>query len=82
MHDEETVNKSIQGQRKETAETLGIPMDDVYPVSAQKGLLAKIKKDDDLLLKSGLPSLELALSEEKKWHALFLMQWTKTPISD
>ncbi|HEY5604101.1 MAG TPA: dynamin family protein [Gammaproteobacteria bacterium] len=64
LHDAETVDKSIQNQRVETAETLGVPIEDVYPVSAVKGLLAKIKKDDQLLLKSGLPALERALSED------------------
>ena len=64
LHDTDTVNKSIQNQREETAETLGVPISDVYPISAQKGLLAKIKQDDALLEKSGMPALEVALSED------------------
>ena len=64
LHDDATVEKNIQSQCKETAETLGVPMSDVYPITAQKGLLAKIKKDDALLDKSGLPKLEVALSDD------------------
>jgi len=64
LHDTDTVNRSIQSQREETAETLGVPISDVYPISAQKGLLAKIKQDDSLLARSGLPALEVALSED------------------
>jgi hypothetical protein len=36
----------------------------VFPVSAQKGLLAKIKQDADLIEKSGLPALESKLSDD------------------
>ncbi|NOZ53365.1 MAG: hypothetical protein GXP08_09505 [Gammaproteobacteria bacterium] len=64
LHDEATVKNNIQTQCNETAQTLGVDKNDVYPVSAQKGLLAKIKKDDALLLKSGLSALEIALSED------------------
>ncbi len=55
---------SIARQCKETASTLGIKSEDVYPVSAQKGLLAKIKKDAGLLERSGLPKLETTLSQD------------------
>ncbi|MDO4232194.1 MAG: dynamin family protein [Lautropia sp.] len=43
---------------------LGLPTARVYPVSAQKGLVAKINHDTALLRKSRLKELELALSEE------------------
>src|SRR5207237_8114539 len=36
----------------------------VFPVSAQKALVAKVNGDDGLLAKSRLPQLELALSRE------------------
>lgn len=45
-----------------SAEMLGVPLAQVVPVSAQKGLLAKITCDDLLLESSGLPSLEEALA--------------------
>lgn len=43
---------------------LGLPTARVYPVSAQKGLVAKINNDAALLRKSRLKELEVALSEE------------------
>jgi len=64
LHDEATIKNNIQAQCRETANALGVDQEDVYPVSAQKGLLAKIKKDDELLAKSGLTALEAALSDD------------------
>jgi len=64
LHDEATIKNNIDAQCRETANTLGVDQEDVYPVSAQKGLLAKIKKDDNLLIKSGLTALEAALSDD------------------
>ncbi|MCU7796708.1 MAG: hypothetical protein KZQ75_06215, partial [Candidatus Thiodiazotropha sp. (ex Myrtea spinifera)] len=43
---------------------LGIESRSVFPVSAQKGLLAKIKTDDQLLEKSGLLDLENYLGQD------------------
>jgi len=62
--DEDTITENIRKQQVSIAETLGIKNSDVYPVSAQKGLLAKIKKNDALLVKSGLPALEATLSND------------------
>jgi hypothetical protein len=45
------------------AHTLGLKKTD-FPVSAQKGLVAKINKDAPLLAKTRLPALEYALSKE------------------
>jgi len=64
LHDEKTVQGNIERQQRATAKILGIDANDVYPVSAQKGLLAKVKKDDALLQRSGLPRLERTLSED------------------
>jgi hypothetical protein len=46
------------------AHTLALEERQVFPVSAQKGLVAKINKDAELLAKSRLPPLEYALSKE------------------
>ncbi len=46
-----------------TAQTLGVDVRDVLPVSAQKGLVAKVNQDEPLLQASLLPVLEHALSE-------------------
>ena len=43
---------------------LEIPSDNVFPVSAQKGLLAKIRTDPTLLEKSNILALEVILSQQ------------------
>ena len=43
---------------------LNIDLDNVFPVSAQKGLLAKIRHDTDLLEKSNILSLEAILARD------------------
>jgi len=53
---------AVEEQRSDTAETLGISPDLVFPVSAQKALLAKIRNDENLLVRSALPALERHLS--------------------
>ena len=55
---------AIEEQRSSTAETLGIPIEVVFPVSAQKALLAKIRGDDSLLRLSTLTALESHLSRK------------------
>ncbi|HSH43549.1 MAG TPA: dynamin family protein [Arenicellales bacterium] len=61
---EEEMDGFIQRQAEETRRLLDIPPDMVFPVSAQKGLLAKIRKDESLITRSGLPMLERKLSED------------------
>ena len=56
------VQNQIDRQRDSTAEILGVHKDQVLPVSAHKGLLAKVTDDADLLARSALSSLEDALS--------------------
>ena len=60
----EEIDAEIQRQVDTSASILDLPASQVFPVSAQKGLVAKINGDDVLLEKSRLPLLELALSEE------------------
>lgn len=57
------VQAQLKRQCLTSAEMLGIRPDQVVPVSAQKGLVAKITQDDVLLQASGLPSLENALAQ-------------------
>ena len=59
----EQIKAQIDRQRQSSAEILGLPVAQVIPVSAQKGLVAKVTGDDALLEASALPSLELALAE-------------------
>jgi ubiquinone biosynthesis protein UbiJ len=56
--------REIAGQVSASARVLGIGEDRVYPVSAQKGLVAKVTHDDELLGRSGLPQFERVLSDE------------------
>ncbi|WP_455218005.1 hypothetical protein, partial [Kaarinaea lacus] len=58
------INSNIKEQVAKTAEMLKIEANKIYPVSAQKGLLARVKDDDALLNKSGLPALEASLSDD------------------
>ena len=58
------VDAEIARQAQQVATTLGLPVARVFPLSAQKGLVAKVNNDDKLLVKSRLPQLENALSQE------------------
>ena len=59
----EQIATQIERQRTSSADILGLPVEQVIPVSAQKGLVAKVTRDDALLAASCLPNLELALAE-------------------
>jgi hypothetical protein len=61
---EDQIQAELEGQVQSCAELLGIEPGQIYPVSAQKGLLAKINGDQALLERSRLTSLEKALSDE------------------
>lgn len=56
------IQAQIDRQRASTAEILGIPASQVIPMSAHKGLLAKVTDDPELLAASCLPKLEEALA--------------------
>jgi len=58
------IDDEIERQVKSCAGILDVPATSVYAVSAQKGLVAKISGDAELLEKSRLPRLEDALSEQ------------------
>jgi hypothetical protein len=58
------VEQQIAGQVASVAHTLGLTERQVFPVSAQKGLVGKINRDPALLARSRLPALESALSNE------------------
>jgi len=64
LKSEAEIDAEIQRQADTSADLLELPASQVFPVSAQKGLVAKINGDDALLAKSRLPLLEAALSEE------------------
>jgi hypothetical protein len=62
------VQAEIERQRETSAEILGLSPEQVIPVSAQKGLVAKINNDVNLLQASQLPVLERALSQGVMGH--------------
>src|SRR5665647_177618 len=57
------VQAQIDRQIVTSADILGLPRSQVIPVSAQKGLVAKVTGDQALLQASRLPALELALGQ-------------------
>lgn len=52
----------IERQIRETHKLLGIDPGRVFPVSAQKGLIGKVRGSAELVERSGLPALEYTLS--------------------
>jgi len=58
------IDAEIVKQVRTCAEILELDAAQVFPVSAQKGLVAKVNHDEELLAKSRLPRLENALSGE------------------
>src|SRR4029078_4419403 len=58
------IEGEIARQVRTSAQLLMLPPAQVFPVSAQKALLAKVNGDDVLLARSRLPQLETALSRE------------------
>ncbi len=64
LRDDLQIEVEIAQQVAAVSRTLDMPADRVYPVSAQKGLVAKIHDDRALLRRSQLGDLERALSQE------------------
>ena len=58
------VEKAIARMIETTANHLHLPRERIFAISAQKGLLGKIREDAGLVKKSGLESLERFLAEE------------------
>ena len=64
LRESDDVSDAISNQQRSTASMLGLEPRAVFPVSAQKGLLSKIKGDEGLLDKSGLLDLENYLGQD------------------
>ncbi len=64
LRDWNEVNREIDRQIRDTAKHLAIPEQNVFPVSAQKALLGKVKKDAKILERSRILALEQALGSE------------------
>lgn len=64
LRSEADIDADIVRQQEQAAHTLGLATRQVFPVSAQKGLVARITGDAALLDRSRLPALEQALFEQ------------------
>ncbi|MGA8260754.1 MAG: dynamin family protein [Arenicellales bacterium] len=62
LKDPVEVEREIQRQKENTSRTLGISRGQIYPISAQKGLLGKIKENGAVIAKSQITELEDALA--------------------
>ena len=64
LRDEAKIEAEIAKQCASVADTLEIEREAVFPVSAQKGLVARITDDAALLERSRMPALEKALTSD------------------
>lgn len=64
LKSESEIADEIDRQVRESAQTLGLRPDRIFPVSAQKGLVARVNGNEALLERSRLLMLEHALSDE------------------
>jgi hypothetical protein len=60
----EVTERHIAEQRDLTAQTLGLPSQRVFPLSARDALAGRVTDDAELVQRSRLPALEAALSGE------------------
>jgi hypothetical protein len=60
----EEVEAQIDIQQRDTARTLGVPVERVFPLSARQALAARVEGDAEGLETSRLPALEAALGQE------------------
>lgn len=60
--DDQSTNREISRQVQSVASILKVPVDRIYPVSAQKALVAKVRRDKELLARSRIETLEQALA--------------------
>jgi len=64
LKSESEVQATIERQAVETARVLKLPRSRVFTVSAQKALVAKVRGDDELRVRSGIESLEYLLAHQ------------------
>ncbi len=75
------VQAQIERQHQQTASTLGVPADRVFPLSARQALAARVDGDAAALVTSRLPALETALAAEllPRQHEM-LVQATESTV--
>jgi len=62
IRSETDIENEIIQQVRDTAKTLNLDPENIFPVSAQKGLLAKLSGDEELLKRSNIGALEAAIA--------------------
>lgn len=62
LRSSDDIERDLKKQVKATARSLNVQSEQIYPVSAQKALLAKIRNNAGLLQKSRIEEIETALS--------------------
>jgi len=63
IRSEQEINAEIDRQVWQTAKTLELDPEFIFPVSAQKGLVGRLTKDDELLERSRILDLEHAIAD-------------------
>lgn len=58
------IQHEIDVQIHSTSKTLSLEKENIFPVSAQKGLVAKLSDDNELLERSGINKLEHAIADK------------------
>ncbi|GHA10139.1 hypothetical protein GCM10008090_19630 [Arenicella chitinivorans] len=64
IRSETEIQNEIDAQVAATSKTLALDPANIFPVSAQKGLLAKLSDDAELLQRSNIPALENAIASK------------------
>ena len=64
LRDEARIDAEIARQVAQVSNTLDLPAGQVFPVSAQKGLVGRIQGDAELVARSRIAELERALAED------------------
>lgn len=63
LKSEAEIQAMVQTQVDTTARQLGLPAEDVFAISAQKALVARVKGDESLLHRSGITRVEQVLAQ-------------------
>ncbi len=64
LRSDDEIEDTLKSQIISTARTLGIPLKKIFPISAQKGLIGRVRKDDNLINRSGIIDFEDHLNHE------------------
>ncbi|MBU2872467.1 dynamin family protein [Marinobacter salexigens] len=80
LQGEKHTNEAIERVRGYTADHLGIRQQDVIPLSAKQGLVARVRKDQDLFARSNIGNLEQLIIQRILMHKEQLI--TQSLIND